>query len=94
MPTKFGRPPESLASNPASRRSGWHPRDAAGRRPAPSWRIPHADVRRGLQALAGNVSFPWIRKAVARVDDVTQLVRRNIQKTIALGALIVALRAE
>jgi hypothetical protein len=31
---------------------------------------------------------------VARVDDVTQLVRRNIQKTIALGALIVALRAE
>jgi DNA polymerase III subunit delta' len=47
-----------------------------------------------LQTLAGSVSFAWIRKAVSRVDDVTQLVRRNIQKTIALDALIVALRGE
>jgi len=56
--------------------------------------IRNSDIRGDLQALAGSVSFPWIRKAVARVDDVTQLVRRNIQKTIALDALIVALRGE
>jgi DNA polymerase-3 subunit delta' len=56
--------------------------------------IHNYDIRGELQALAGSVSFPWIRKAVAKVDEVTQLVRRNIQKTIALDALIVALRAE
>jgi|SRR5271157_628535 len=56
--------------------------------------IRNYDIRGDLEALAGSVSFPWIRKAVARVDDVTQLVRRNIQKTIALDALIVALRTE
>jgi DNA polymerase-3 subunit delta' len=56
--------------------------------------IRNLDIRGDLQALAATVSFPWIRKAVARVDDVTQLVRRNIQKTIALDALIVALRSE
>jgi DNA polymerase-3 subunit delta' len=54
--------------------------------------IRNRDIRGDLQALAGKVSFPWIRKAVARVDDVTMLVRRNIQKTIALDALIVELR--
>jgi DNA polymerase-3 subunit delta' len=54
--------------------------------------IRNRDVRADLQSLAANVSFPWIRKAVARVDDVTMLVRRNIQKTIALDALIVELR--
>ncbi len=56
--------------------------------------IRNLDIRGDLQTLAGSISFPWIRKAVTRVDDVTQLVRRNIQKTIALDALIVALRAE
>jgi DNA polymerase-3 subunit delta' len=54
--------------------------------------IRNRDIRADLQSLAANVSFPWIRKAVARVDDVTMLVRRNIQKTIALDALIVELR--
>jgi DNA polymerase-3 subunit delta' len=54
--------------------------------------IRNRDIRADLQSLAANVSFPWIRKAVARVDDVTMLVRRNIQKTIALDALIMELR--
>jgi DNA polymerase-3 subunit delta' len=56
--------------------------------------IRNYDIRGDLQALAGSIAFPWIRRAVARVDGVTQLVRRNIQKTIALDALIVALRGE
>jgi DNA polymerase-3 subunit delta' len=55
--------------------------------------IRNRDIHGDLQALAGKVSFAWIRKAVARVDDITMLVRRNIQKTIALDALIVELRA-
>ena len=46
-----------------------------------------------LEALAGKLPFLWIRKAVAQVDEIARLVRRNIQKTIALDALIAGLRA-
>ena len=54
--------------------------------------IRNADIRRDLEALAGRVSFRWIRAAVARADELSELVRRNIQKTIALDALVVELR--
>jgi DNA polymerase III subunit delta' len=54
--------------------------------------IRNADIRRDLEALAGRVSFRWIRTAVARADELSELVRRNIQKTIALDALVVELR--
>ena len=39
------------------------------------------------------VSFRWIRAAVDRADELSSLVRRNIQKSIALDALVVELRA-
>ncbi len=55
--------------------------------------IRNQDIRRELEALAGKVQFAWIRKSVARVDEIAMLLRRNIQKTIALDALIVELRA-
>jgi DNA polymerase-3 subunit delta' len=55
--------------------------------------IRNQDIRRDLEALAGKVQFAWIRKSVARVDEIAMLLRRNIQKTIALDALIVELRA-
>ena len=55
--------------------------------------IRNQDIRRELEALAAKVQFAWIRKAVARVDEIAELIRRNIQKTIALDALIVELRA-
>ena len=38
------------------------------------------------------VSFRWIRAAVDRADELSTLVRRNIQKSIALDALVVELR--
>ena len=38
------------------------------------------------------MQFAWIRQAVARVDEIAMLIRRNIQKTIALDALILELR--
>ncbi|MGA2135522.1 MAG: DNA polymerase III subunit [Bryobacteraceae bacterium] len=50
------------------------------------------DMRADLEAVARQVSFGWIRRAVARVDDLVEYMRRNIQKSIALDALIVALR--
>jgi len=55
--------------------------------------IHNQDIRGDLEALASRLSFPWIRKAVAQVDEISQLIRRNIQKTIALDALIAGLRA-
>jgi len=50
------------------------------------------DLRAELDAVARKVSFNWIREAVKRVDDLAGLIRRNIQKSIALDALIVELR--
>ena len=50
------------------------------------------DARAQLEPLAGRVSFDWIRAAVARVDELTGLLRRNIQKPIALDAFAAALR--
>jgi len=61
-------------------------REAAGE-------IRNQDIHGELEALARKVEFAWIRKAVARVDEIAELIRRNIQKTIALDALIMELRA-
>src|SRR6185437_10203 len=54
--------------------------------------IRNPDIRRDLEAVAGRVPFAWLRKAVTKVDEIAYLVRRNIQKTIALDALIVDLQ--
>lgn len=54
--------------------------------------IRNTDLRRELEPLARKVSFHWIRAAVKRVDELAELLRRNIQKTIALDALILELR--
>jgi DNA polymerase-3 subunit delta' len=54
--------------------------------------IRNQDIRRDLEPLAARLQFAWIRKAVARVDEIAQLIRRNIQKVIALDALIAELR--
>jgi len=55
--------------------------------------IRNADIRSDLEALAARLQFAWIRKAVAQVDEIARLIRRNIQKTIALDSLIAHLRA-
>jgi DNA polymerase-3 subunit delta' len=54
--------------------------------------VRHDDMRADLNAVAGKVSFGWIRRAVAKMDELNELIRRNIQKSIALDALIVSLR--
>jgi len=55
--------------------------------------IRNEDIRRDLEALTAKVDFRWIRKAVTQVDEIAGLIRRNIQKTIALDSLIMELRA-
>ncbi|MGI8741979.1 MAG: AAA family ATPase [Bryobacteraceae bacterium] len=54
--------------------------------------IRNIDLRKELQALADGVSFRWIRAATRRVDEMAELARRNIQKSIALDAFAVELR--
>ncbi len=54
--------------------------------------IRNRDIRGELESLARKVDFAWVRKAVAKTDEIVELVRRNIQKGIALDALIAELR--
>ena len=54
--------------------------------------IRNQDIRSELEPLAAKLEFLWIRKAVSKVDEIVEFLRRNIQKTIALDALIVELR--
>ena len=51
------------------------------------------EARPHIQAVAHRVSFDWLRAAVARVDELMDLLRRNIQKSLALDAFAAALRA-
>jgi hypothetical protein len=53
----------------------------------------NSDIRGELQALAGRVDFDWLRRAVARVDELVELGRRNIQKSIAFDAFASGLRS-
>jgi len=46
----------------------------------------NADIDNELKAVAARVSFDWLRRAVEKVDELVELVRRNIQKSIALDA--------
>jgi DNA polymerase III subunit delta' len=54
--------------------------------------IRNADLRSELEPLSRAIGFHWIRVAVKKADELSELVRRNIQKSIALDALVVELR--
>lgn len=58
-----------------------------GRQPAKN-----RDVQSRLLAIAQTVPFAWIDRAVRCVDELVLMVRRNIQKTAALDAMIIILR--
>ncbi|HYZ85478.1 MAG TPA: AAA family ATPase [Bryobacteraceae bacterium] len=54
--------------------------------------IRNVDVKKELRAIAEARDFTWIQRGVRRVDEIVEFVRRNIQKSIALDALIVHLQ--
>ncbi len=54
--------------------------------------VRNADIASDLQSIAQRVSFDWLRHAVEKVDLLVDLVRRNIQKSIALDAWAVELK--
>ena len=55
--------------------------------------IRNEDIRVELEALSTRVSFAWLRQAVAKVDDLVELARRNIQKQLAFDAFATELRS-
>lgn len=54
--------------------------------------IRNADLRRDLEEIARKVDIRWIVRAVKKTDEAVELVRRNIQKTIALDDWVMSLR--
>ncbi len=55
--------------------------------------IRNFDVRSELEVIAKRVGFEWLRTAIKKIDELVELLRRNIQKTIALDALVAELRS-
>jgi DNA polymerase III subunit delta' len=55
--------------------------------------IRNFDLRTDLTVLAQKVSRAWLIHAVKSVDEIAVLLRRNIQKTIALDGLLMELRS-
>ena len=51
------------------------------------------DIRPELEILAKRVDFEWLRRAIARVDELVELGRRNIQRSIAFDAFAAGLRS-
>ena len=54
--------------------------------------IRNQDLRRELESVAAKVEFAWLRRAVEKVDELAEFVKRNIQRQIALDAVIMELR--
>ncbi len=50
------------------------------------------DIQRELDGLVRVITFEWIQKAVKKTDELVDLLRRNIQKGIALDAMVLELR--
>ncbi|HYO82520.1 MAG TPA: AAA family ATPase [Bryobacteraceae bacterium] len=55
-------------------------------------KVGNPDARREIEELAGDLPFSSIRKLISRADELTDLLRRNIQKGLALDSLAAALR--
>ena len=54
--------------------------------------IRNTDVHKDLADIASKISFEWIRTAVKKVDELVELLRRNIQKGLALDSLVLDLQ--
>lgn len=56
--------------------------------------IRNVDIENELTALSAQVTTKWIIRAVKGVDEVAVLLRRNIQKQIALDGLLMTMRRD
>jgi DNA polymerase-3 subunit delta' len=55
-------------------------------------RVRNSDAAERLAVIASRVDFAWIEKAARAFDELVLMARRNIQKIIALDAVIMDLR--
>lgn len=61
---------------------------------APHAPLRNADIRDRLRVLASRLDFAWLRRATAKTDEIAALLRRNIQRHLALDAMILELRSQ
>lgn len=54
--------------------------------------VRNRDIQPQITAISQRVTFKWIEHATRMLDELALMVRRNIQKTAALDAMIVNLR--
>ena len=54
--------------------------------------VRNRDIEQRITGISQRVTFAWIDHAVRLVDELVLMVRRNIQKTAALDAMIINLR--
>jgi DNA polymerase III subunit delta' len=54
--------------------------------------LSNRDIRDQIEKLAARVSVRWVECAVACLDELVLMVRRNIQKTAAMDGMIITLR--
>lgn len=50
------------------------------------------DIQKDMIAISQRISFAWIERAVRSLDELVQMVRRNVQKVPALDAFVINLR--
>lgn len=50
------------------------------------------DIEQRIRQISKATNFRWLERAVSSIDELVVMVRRNIQKTAALDAMIVKLR--
>jgi len=58
-----------------------------------TYALRNRDIQEKLENLAARLDFGWLRRAVAQADEIAGLIRRNIQKNLALDAWVWTLRA-
>lgn len=56
--------------------------------------IHHREIQPRLQGLARRVDLRWTQQLVAQVEEIRRFLRRNIQKAIALDALVLKAREQ
>jgi DNA polymerase III subunit delta' len=54
--------------------------------------LTNRDAQDRISRVAKHVTFSWIELAVGKVDELVEMVRRNIQKVSALDAFVISLR--
>ncbi len=61
---------------------------------APTRPLRNLDLEKELAGIARQLDWEWIERATGRLDRLDRLLRRNINKQVALEALAVSLRRE